>query len=416
MEDERSPEQRTDDVRRWAASGAMALTGLPDHRPLGPPAPLVAGLDRLARPFPGLDPLVLLTERASIAGFTRGGTVTCGGAGRLLRATDGWVAVSLPRSTDWDLVPAWLAGAPGPVAETTTPPSALATDDPTWAHIACAVAARPVGELEDRGALLGLAVAGVGSAPLRDPVQRTSFGPETRPPSTGPPLVVDLSALWAGPLCGALLGGAGASVVKIESSARPDGTRRGPKAFFDRLNAAKASVVLDLDDRAGVRALRHLIEEADVVVESSRPRALRQLGIDAGAVLADRSTRPRVWVSITAHGREGDPGRIGFGDDAAVAGGLVGHTGPGPVFCADAVADPCTGLTAATATLDALRSGGRWLLDVALSAVASSLAGPSLAVPSNLAASSPVPPPPSPTSPAMGADTARVLQQLGPSR
>ncbi|HTN78173.1 MAG TPA: hypothetical protein VMK16_00760, partial [Acidimicrobiales bacterium] len=47
----------------------------------------------------------------------------------------------------------------------------------------------------------------------------------------------------------------------------------------------------------------------------------------------------------------------------------------GPVFCADAVADPATGLTAAAAVLDRLASGGRWLLDVALAGVAAALAG-----------------------------------------
>ena len=40
------------------------------------------------------------------------------------------------------------------------------------------------------------------------------------------PLVVDLSALWAGPLCAHLLGLAGARVVKVESLGRPDGARR----------------------------------------------------------------------------------------------------------------------------------------------------------------------------------------------
>ena len=52
----------------------------------------------------------------------------------------------------------------------------------------------------------------------------------------------------------------------------------------------------------------------------------------------------------------------------------------GPVFCADAVADPITGVVAAGAALQALAAGGRWLLDVALSAVAASVAGPTLAV------------------------------------
>ena len=52
----------------------------------------------------------------------------------------------------------------------------------------------------------------------------------------------------------------------------------------------------------------------------------------------------------------------------------------GPVFCADAVADPITGVVAAGAVLEALHEGGRWLVDVALSAVAAALAGPTLVV------------------------------------
>ena len=42
-----------------------------------------------------------------------------------------------------------------------------------------------------------------------------------------PPRIVDLSALWAGPLCAHLLQLAGASVVKLESTRRPDGARFG---------------------------------------------------------------------------------------------------------------------------------------------------------------------------------------------
>ena len=67
--------------------------------------------------------------------------------------------------------------------------------------------------------------------------------------------MVDLSALWAGPLCGDLLARAGASVVKVESTQRPDGARRGSRAFFDLLNGRKRSVALDLRSREGVRVL-----------------------------------------------------------------------------------------------------------------------------------------------------------------
>ena len=45
----------------------MALTGLRDD-PVGPPAGLVEGIDRLALSFPGLDALALLGERAALMG------------------------------------------------------------------------------------------------------------------------------------------------------------------------------------------------------------------------------------------------------------------------------------------------------------------------------------------------------------
>ena len=221
--------------------------------------------------------------------------------------------------------------------------------------------------------------------------------------------MVDLSSLWAGPLCGQLLAAAGADVIKVESTARPDGARRGPASFFDLLNGEKRSVALDVSVPAGRHVLRRLIETADVVIESARPRALEQMGIAAYDLLG-QSGGPRAWVSITSHGR--DPGsaqRVGFGDCAAVAGGLVAGDGLGPCFLADAVADPLAGLVAAAAVLEALSAGGRWLLDAAMAPMAASAAGPLLDVPADL-----VQPPRAREivcrAPMLGADTASVLE------
>ena len=64
----------------------------------------------------------------------------------------------------------------------------------------------------------------------------------------------------------------------------------------------------------------------------------------------------RVWLRITGYGTDaGSAERVAFGDDAAVAGGLVGYDGAGPVFVGDAIADPLTGLEAAAAVV---RVGG----------------------------------------------------------
>jgi crotonobetainyl-CoA:carnitine CoA-transferase CaiB-like acyl-CoA transferase len=108
--------------------------------------------------------------------------------------------------------------------------------------------------------------------------------------------------------------------------------------------------------------LADLLHRADVVVVAARARALAPLGLTP-----ERFT-PKVWLSITGYGRSVD--RVAFGDDAAVAGGLVAWGADGPVFVADAVADPLTGVAAAVAVDRALRSEGRWVVDAALAGVA----------------------------------------------
>jgi crotonobetainyl-CoA:carnitine CoA-transferase CaiB-like acyl-CoA transferase len=224
-------------------------------------------------------------------------------------------------------------------------------------------------------------------------------------------LVVDLSSLWAGPLCGQLLAEAGARVIKVESIGRPDGARRGPAAFFDLLNGPKRSVALDLASAAGRRDLRAVLAAADVVIESSRPRALQQLGVDVPDVLG-QPEGPRVWVSITSHGRGPGQGlRVGFGDVAAVAGGLVAGEDAAPCFLADAVADPLTGLVAAAAVLEALSAGGSWLIDAAMAPMAAGVAGPLLDV-SGQQATPPRAREIDRPAPALGSDTAAVLGEL----
>jgi hypothetical protein len=374
----------------------MWLTGPADGAPLGPPAGLVPRLQAVgtlltdrAAALGGridLDPLAALGHRAAVAGLRRRGTTSCGGATRLLPARDGWLAVSLARPSDVELVPAWfgldgLRGATSP-----TPGDGAATAE-LWSTVAAHVAASPLEPTLDRAHLLGLPASAlpgdppmplVAQPPLAPlPVDATAVAGPKAPGlrSLAGLLVVDLSALWAGPLTGALLAAAGADVVKVESAGRPDGARGGPPAFFDLLNGDKRSVALDLPSAGGVRLLRALLARADVVIEASRPRALEQFGIDAEALVARGG--PRTWVSITGHGRAGSArDRVGFGDDAAVAGGLVCRRDGRPFFCADAVADPASGMVAAAATLDALTAGGRWLLDVSLSGVAAHLAGP----------------------------------------
>jgi len=182
--------------------------------------------------------------------------------------------------------------------------------------------------------------------------------------------VVDLSSLWAGPLCSHLLQRCGFSVTKVESSQRPDGARFGNPNFFAELDEGKEHVEIDFHSIAGIHQLRELIENADVVIEGSRPRAMQQLGINLEQIV--RQAQPRVWLSITGYGRAGLAGqRVGFGDDCAVAGGLVDFSSDGPHFLGDAIADPISGLVAATSIFRAIDQQKSCLIGVSLAESAS---------------------------------------------
>jgi hypothetical protein len=226
-----------------------------------------------------------------------------------------------------------------------------------------AVVSQAAEPLVERAAHLGLAVSRLGE--VRAPAPTIHVFP-AKMVQNQDPLVVDLSSLWAGPLCAHLLGLAGARVVKVESIERPDGTRPGAPEFFDLMHHGHQSVALAFGSARGRAALGRLLSTADVVIEASRPRALEQLGVDAAA----NAARGAVWISITGYGRIAEPGRVGFGDDVGVAAGVYAGDEGQPLFCADAIADPITGLYAAVAGLAALRNGRGALIDVPMASVA----------------------------------------------
>ena len=333
------------------------LTGHPGSPPLWPVAGLIEGLGETSRRIADVsalsgrriqpEPARMLTGRAALLGLSRRGAVSPGGASRLLAAADGWVALTLSRPDDSERVPAIIGKVTG--------------HDP-WS--ALTRAARSLGRMElvDRAQLVGVPATPIGSAEEL----ATSGDPEIieRPAGTAPgrwlgqALVVDLSSLWAGPLCAKLLGEAGCRVVKVEATNRPDGARAGNPHFFDWLHSGHESVVLDFGTRLGLETLHALVARADVVIEASRPRALAALGVEAARVVG--SARGKIWLSITGYGRKGTAAdRVAFGDDAGVAAGLVAWDPSGrPVFCGDAVADPVVGMEAARAVLESRARGG----------------------------------------------------------
>lgn len=303
-----------------------------------------------------LNGATLLGERAMLGDMTIPGRISAGGGCQLFDARDDVIALNLSRNADRELLPALFA--------------VDAVDQPVAAY----VSQHDAQSLLTRGRSLGLAIAAEHenlAAPANPCIQFASGCP-TAVRRRHRPRVIDLSALWAGPLASHLLWLAGAEVIKVESRMRRDGMREGNSQFHALLNQGKASVVLDLTDANDRRALRSLIASADIVIEASRPRALLQLGFDATQIV--RITPGLVWITITGHGAtDAAAGWVGFGDDCGVAAGLsaalrraTGITG----FVGDAIADPLTGIFAAGAAWDAWASqrGGRFGL--ALSQVA----------------------------------------------
>jgi CoA transferase family III len=333
-----------------------------------------------------VDAATMLAGRAAIMNLTDRGRVSAGGATRLLRTTDGWCAVALPRDDDVAALPALLE-----VDE-------VVGDH--WAALTRWAAACPTGNVVARAQLLDIAAAALGEAVAVPPAIRPSgIGAGSR--GFEGLLVADLSSLWAGPLCAQLLARAGATVVKVESHNRPDGTRRGEPAFFDWMNSGKLSYATDLD-RDG-DALRRLLVAADIVIEGSRPAALRRRKLSADDVPAPPG---RIWLRI--NGYRDQPDRPAFGDDAAVAGGLVGAAIDGPVFCGDAIADPLSGLEAARAVGESLCRGGGEVIDVSMAQVAARYAALPLSTVDAASADRPLLPAAVTSASPLGADNAAV--------
>jgi len=126
--------------------------------------------------------------------------------------------------------------------------------------------------------------------------------------------VLEYSGFVAGPYCGKLLADLGAEVIKIEHPESGDESRmRGPfpkdiphaekSGLFLYLNTSKKGVTLNLNDTAGQRIFRKLVEAADIFIEDNTPGHMEQLGLDYKEL---NRINPRLIVtSITPFGQSG---------------------------------------------------------------------------------------------------------------
>jgi crotonobetainyl-CoA:carnitine CoA-transferase CaiB-like acyl-CoA transferase len=177
-------------------------------------------------------------------------------------------------------------------------------------------------------------------------------------------VVVDLTQNVAGPFCTQILGDMGAEVVKVERPGRGDDARAWAppwwgteSAAFMAFNRNKRSLALDLKRDGGLEVLRRLVARADVFVQSLRPGAVADLGLDFEAARALNARL--VYCSITAYGPRGPLAHLpGYDPLMQAYAGLMsvnGHPGQEPARVGTSIVDMGTGMWAALGIMAALR-------------------------------------------------------------
>ena len=144
--------------------------------------------------------------------------------------------------------------------------------------------------------------------------------------------VTDFSVHAAGPFAGLMLAELGAQVIKIESSARLDITRRThtvygkPPSSFEQVNANKYSVCLNLKEPRAVDLALELVRLSDLVLENFRPGVMDRLGLGYDVL---HQVNPDVTlVSLSSNGQTGpERSYAGYAPMFAALGGLGHLTG-----------------------------------------------------------------------------------------
>lgn len=174
--------------------------------------------------------------------------------------------------------------------------------------------------------------------------------------------ILDLTSNFMGPYAALLLADMGADVCKIEAPAgdptRGVGPCRNPgmSAIFLHLNRNKRSVVLDLKNGKGAQALRKMIESADVVLHSLRPKAMNKLGLAYDQIKQINSRI--IYCGAFGFGQNGPyADRPAYDDLIQAAVGMpvlqARKVGP-PTYVATAIADRLVGMAASNAVAMAL--------------------------------------------------------------
>ena len=200
--------------------------------------------------------------------------------------------------------------------------------------------------------------------------------------------VIDLSRVLGGPYCTQILADHGADVLKIEPPGGDETRGWGPPflgetaSYFVGVNRNKDGMTLDLSQAAGQELLRHLLADADVLVENFKPGTLEKWGLGYDAL--KQAFPALIHCRVSGFGSDGPLGGLpGYDACAQAMCGLMSVNGEADGEATRVglpVVDMVTGLNAAVAILLALnervRSGLGQFLDITLYDCALSLLHP----------------------------------------
>ncbi|TNN55533.1 Alpha-methylacyl-CoA racemase [Liparis tanakae] len=107
--------------------------------------------------------------------------------------------------------------------------------------------------------------------------------------------VIELAGLAPAPFCGMILADFGAKVIRVD--------RTKTAVSLDTQARGKRSVAINLKTAAGVRLLRKLCVQADVVLEPYRHGVMEKLGLGPQELLEEN---PRlIYARLTGYGQSG---------------------------------------------------------------------------------------------------------------
>jgi crotonobetainyl-CoA:carnitine CoA-transferase CaiB-like acyl-CoA transferase len=216
------------------------------------------------------------------------------------------------------------------------------------------------------------------------------FEPQSKGPLAGV-RVLDLSRLMAGNMLSLQLADFGADVIKVEPPGAGDTLRhwkeRELPIWWKVYARNKKSITVNTRSKAGVTLLKRLLPSAQILIESFRPGVLEAMGLDLDVL---HSINPKlVLVRLTGWGQTGPyRSRPGFGTLIEGFSGFAAKNGfpdKPPALPNLGLADMVAGLTAASATLIALREaekvGGKGqMVDVSLLEPLMAILGPDAAL------------------------------------